>query len=288
MEEKPDRSWNAASIEATDMEKEGDSKNPTSIITETPINPSGHRQELDRNFNLLSICSFGITSDNTWIALGGSLTVAIYNGGPPGVIYEFIVVSVMYWAIAASLAELASAMPSAGGVYHWSSITAGRYGRACGFFAGWWNFFAWLIGVAVTAQIIAAQAVSMYSIFHADFVTQKWHVFVAYIIVIWLSAFVVILANRTLPLLQTFGGFLVIAGVFITIIVCASMAPVHASNAFVWRDWLNSTGYGSDGFAFVLGMLNGAFAVGTPDVVSHLAEEIPKYDLLLLCKFCIC
>jgi choline transport protein len=27
---------------------------------------------------------------------------------------------------------------------------------------------------------------------------------------------------------------------------------------------------------FFLGMLNGAFAVGTPDVITHLAEEIPQ------------
>lgn len=60
--------------------------------------------------------------------------VAISNGGPPGVIYELyvhaslikirkwsplivyrIAVSGFYWLIAASIAELASAMPSAGG-----------------------------------------------------------------------------------------------------------------------------------------------------------------------------
>lgn len=57
--------------------------------------------------------------------------VAIYNGGPPGVIYELcvsllhaqrlsahltrIAASVFYWLIAASIAELASAMPSSGG-----------------------------------------------------------------------------------------------------------------------------------------------------------------------------
>jgi len=178
--------------------------------------------------------------------------------------------------IAASLAELASAMPSAGGVYHWSSVTAGRYGRVCGFFAGWWNFLAWLIGLAASAQIIGAQTVSMYSAFHPDFVTQRWHVFVAYIVCIWLCGFLVIFANRALPMLETMGGFLVLAGVFVTIVVCASMAPVHATDGFVWREWQNSTGYGSDGFVFVLGMLNGAFAVGTPDVVSHLAEEIPR------------
>lgn len=37
------------------------------------INASGHRQELDRNFGLLSICGLAVTSGNTWLALGGSI-----------------------------------------------------------------------------------------------------------------------------------------------------------------------------------------------------------------------
>jgi hypothetical protein len=37
------------------------------------INPSGHRQELDRNFGLVNICGLGLTTGNTWIALGGSV-----------------------------------------------------------------------------------------------------------------------------------------------------------------------------------------------------------------------
>ena len=68
------------------------------------INETGHIQELERNFSLLSICSVGIVTGNTWAALGGSIVVAIYNGGPPGVLYEFIVVSVFYWLVAASIA----------------------------------------------------------------------------------------------------------------------------------------------------------------------------------------
>ena len=278
MEGKAEHPLDSVSKEDTHVDGKKDLEILEGTVSEVAINASGHRQELERNFNLLSVCSLGIASGNTWIALGGSITVAIYNGGPPGVIYEFIAASIFYWFIAASIAELASAMPSAGGVYHWSSIIAGRYGRVCGFFAGWWNFLAWLIGFAASSQISSAQTVSMYSAFHPGFVTQRWHVFVAYIVCIWLSTFVVIFANRALPLVTTFAGFLVLVGVLITIIVCASMAPVHASNAFVWRDWQNTTGYGSDGFVFLLGMLNGAFAVGTPDVVSHLAEEIPKYS----------
>lgn len=52
------------------------------------INPSGHKQELERNFSLLSLCAVAITTGNTWVAIGGSVVIAIYNGGPPGVLYE--------------------------------------------------------------------------------------------------------------------------------------------------------------------------------------------------------
>ncbi|KAH7129862.1 hypothetical protein B0J13DRAFT_627007 [Dactylonectria estremocensis] len=50
--------------------------------------------------------------DQLLTAIGGSTLVAIFNGGPPGVLYEFIVVSAFYWTMAASIAELASAIPS--------------------------------------------------------------------------------------------------------------------------------------------------------------------------------
>ena len=107
--------------------------------------------------------------------------------------------------------------------------------------------------------------------------------FVAYLICIWVCCLIVLFANRALPTIESLGGFLVIAGVLITIVVCAVMPHVnhqpYASNAFVWSEWQKETGYLSNGLVFCLGMLNGAFAVGTPDVITHLAEEIPRYEL---------
>lgn len=37
------------------------------------INASGHVQELQRQFSLLSLCSVAITTGNTWIAIGGGI-----------------------------------------------------------------------------------------------------------------------------------------------------------------------------------------------------------------------
>ncbi|KAF1988487.1 amino acid transporter [Aulographum hederae CBS 113979] len=245
------------------------------------INASGHVQELERNFNFWSICSVGIVTGNTWAAYGGGIVIALYNGGPPGMIYELLVVSFFYWLIAACIAELASAIPSSAGVYQWATVTAGpKWGKAAGFFAGWWNSFAWLFGATSINLILANQIIAMWGLFHPDYVFERWHGFIVYLIMAWVCVFTVMFGNRALPYISQLGLFLILAGVLVTILVCAIMPSTtgtgYASNSFVWSDWENQTGYTSDGFVFLAGMLNGAFAVGTPDCISHLAEEIPN------------
>lgn len=126
------------------------------VFLEKPlVNASGHVQELTRRFSLLSLAGVGLTVGSVWPAIGGTILVAISNGGPPGVLFEFIVVSIFYFLVAASLAELVSAIPSSSGVYHWASVTPGpRYGRVVGFFAGWWNYLGWSMGAASMAAIL--------------------------------------------------------------------------------------------------------------------------------------
>lgn len=108
----------------------------------------------------------------------------------------------------------------------------------------------------------------MYGLFHPDFAYQRWNVFIAYLIITWITCFIVMFANRALPAITNIGLFLILAGCFITIMVCAIMpsrtGKGYARTDFVWKEWQNQTGWGSDGFVFCAGMLNGAYAVGTP------------------------
>ena len=46
------------------------------------LNASGHKQELERNFSLLSICAIGITTGNVWAALGGSIARNLFFSNP--------------------------------------------------------------------------------------------------------------------------------------------------------------------------------------------------------------
>ena len=122
----------------------------------------------------------------------------------------------------------------------------------------------------------------MYNVYHPDYVNQPWQTYVAYLLILWLCAALVIFANRAIPYTQNAGMFFVIIGGIVTIIVISAMPKQHATNADVWGsfDVNNLTGWGG-GVAFLCGVLNGAFTIGTPDAITHMAEELPhpKKDL---------
>lgn len=173
---------------------------------------------------------------------------------------------------------LTSSIPSAGGVYHWASVTPGpRYGRVLGFFTGSLNFFGWIFDLASIVSIPSNVAVQMYAVFHPDLIIKPWHVYVAFILITWSCCALVVFGNRLLPVLNQIGLFLVIVGGLVTIIVVAAMPKVHASNSAVWGDFSQNNAAGwSNGVTFLTGVLNGAFTIGTPDAVTHMSEELPN------------
>src|SRR6476661_651653 len=107
----------------------------------------GYAQELFRamgGFQNFAI-SFTIIS-----ILAGCLTsyfIAFNNGGPIAISWGWLWVGLMSTIIALAMAEIASAFPTAGGLYYWSSKLGSP---AWGWFTGWFN----LVGqIAVTASI---------------------------------------------------------------------------------------------------------------------------------------
>src|ERR1700729_3481034 len=107
----------------------------------------GYAQELKRGWSSFSnfAISFSIIS-----ILAGCFTSygqAFLNGGPVAISIGWPVISVLILMVAFSMSELASAMPTAGGIYYWASKLGGP---GWGWFTGWFN----LIGlVAVVASV---------------------------------------------------------------------------------------------------------------------------------------
>ncbi len=215
--------------------------------------------------------------------------------------YGFIAAVFFYSTIAACLAELASAIPSSANVYHWASVTAGRYGKVVSFYAGWWyvpgwdsastgkteltksrdrNCLAWVFGAASSSLFAGQTVIAMYSVFHPDYTPQRWHIFIAFLGTTWMALSLVLFGQRLLPKITTAMGISLMLLFFITTMVCAIMPSQtgagYASSSFVWGDFQNLTGWESSGWVFMMGMLSGAYTIGTPDGVAHMCEEIPN------------
>lgn len=171
-------------------------------------------------------------------------------------------------------------MPTSGGVYNWATVTGGKHGRFVGYLAGWWNALAWIFVSSVALQIVAALIITMAQLNDPTYAYERWHVFLVFMTCLLLVTIIVPFFNKAIPVLEDIGGVWIVAGFFITVIVSAVMpreeGRPYASSQTVWVTFTNLTGYSNSGMAFVLGMLNGAFAVGVPDLTSHLAEETVK------------
>lgn len=239
----------------------------------------GHKQELSRNFGLWSLTSLGIVIANSWASTGGTIVAALQNGGPMAVLYGLILVSVFYTTISASLAELASSMPSAGGVYYWSSVLSRSRGRAAGFFTGYLNACAWLLSASSMSSMLGNEGVAMYLLKYPTVKWHSWQVFIVFQVVNWTCCAIVCLGNRFIPLLNRIALTLSMCGLVTTVVVLTVMPKQHASSAQVWTEYHNNTGGWSDGVCFMTGLLNAAFAVGVPDCISHLSEEVPKPEI---------
>ncbi|KAG8414413.1 hypothetical protein J3459_014754 [Metarhizium acridum] len=218
------------------------------------------------NFSLFSLAGIGLVVGNVWPAIGGSIHGGHLQRRTTGGSLRIIAVSICYWNVAASIAELASSMPSSAGVYHWASVTLGNAGQAGRLLCRVGGILRLAAGLGEHDVHLWQYHCAMYAVMHPGFVAKQWHVFAAYVLFTWVACLSVIFGNRLMPGRNRAGAFCIVAFFLITVVVVTTMPgleghPGHASSAFVWTEWTADIGY-PDGFVFLAGMLNGHTASG--------------------------
>ena len=107
----------------------------------------GYAQELFRGMGGFRNFAISFTIISILAGCLTSYTIAFEHGGPVAVTWGWLLVGLMSTLIALSMAEIASAYPTAGGLYYWASKLGSP---GWGWATGWFN----LIGqIAVTAAI---------------------------------------------------------------------------------------------------------------------------------------
>jgi hypothetical protein len=82
----------------------------------------GRSQELRRNFESLSVLGLATTTMSTWVALLVTNAFSLTNGGLAGTVWVYLATWICTFALAASLAEMASMAPTSGGQYRESLL----------------------------------------------------------------------------------------------------------------------------------------------------------------------
>jgi amino acid transporter len=110
---------------------------PEAVIADDvkTLHELGYEQELRRGLGAFS--NFALSFSIICILAGGvtSFHLALCGAGGASIALGWPLVSVFTLAVAATMAQLASAFPTSGGLYHWASILGGR---------GWGWATAWL------------------------------------------------------------------------------------------------------------------------------------------------
>ena len=247
----------------------------------------GYAQELFRamgGFRNFAI-SFTIIS-----ILAGCLTsywVAFERGGPVAVTWGWLLVGLMSTIIALSMAEIASAYPTAGGLYYWASKLGSP---GWGWATGWFN----LIGqVAVTAAIgygLATFATVLFD-YWFSYTTRMddWFgasanasIYILYALFLLAACLINVFDIRITSGLNMISAWWHMLGVAFIVGVLIIVPDQHQSLSYVFTETVNVSGYGSPGdnfsnpafwFVFGLGLLLSQYTITGFDASAHTAEE---------------
>jgi amino acid transporter len=191
-------------------------------------------------------------------------------------VWGWAVMSVGILLVGLSMAELASAAPTSGGLYFWTfSLSSPRYRNILCWIVGYSNTIGSIAAVAsidwgAATQIAAAANIGSNGTYEAS----NAHLFGIYAAVVITHGIVCGLATRVLAKLQTVYVILNIALCLAVIVALPAATPSEFMNSasFAFGDFSNFNGW-PDGFAFMLAGLAPLWTICSFDSSVHISEE---------------
>ena len=257
-------------------------KNDMHVLSEDEkvLHGMGYAQELSRrmggfqnfaiSFSIICVLAGGITSFPLAMATGGGFEATL----------GWIVGGVFALVVAASLGQIASAYPTAGGLYHWSSILGGR---------GWGWATAW-INLLGLIFVVASVNVGVYllfrdlvlaGVFHMDVSGfTLTHQIVAVVLITGTQALFNHMGIKVTTMLTDFSGYLIfVIATLLTLTFLIWGAGFDFSRLFTF---VNNTGDAGGGYvpsartgliAFLIGLLYPLYTITGFDASAHTSEE---------------
>jgi amino acid transporter len=224
----------------------------------------GYAQELFRTMGGFSnfAISFSIIS-----ILTGAVTLyehGLVMGGPAEMAFGWPLVSLFTLAVALSMAELASSLPTSGTMYHWASRLGGK---AWGWFTAWFNIAGQLSALAAIDYGCALFLTPLLGLP----TTAGWLLFV-YAAILLSHAIINHFGIRLVARLNDLSVTVHVVGVIAIVGALLLFAPKQPAGFFFARITSNADGW-PYWWAFVVGLLQAQWTFTGYDASASVSEE---------------
>ncbi|KAK6332888.1 GABA-specific high-affinity permease [Orbilia brochopaga] len=225
----------------------------------------GYAQELKRNFSKFEVLGPSIAS---------TLPFSI-PAGPVGMVWGWFVASGLIFIVALAMADLGSAMPTAGGLYWWTHyFSAPAYRNPLSFLVGYSNTLGLVGGLCSIDYGFALMLISVVVIAtDGTFAPSNGIVFCVFMGCVLSHGLVVTFASRYMGRLQTvftIANLLLVAATFVVLPV--GRREQRNKAAFIFGEMANLTGWPT-GWVFFLSWLSPIWTIGGFDSCVHISEE---------------
>ncbi|KAI3399498.1 hypothetical protein diail_6760 [Diaporthe ilicicola] len=240
----------------------------------------GYAPEMTRNRSTLQVAFMSFVLAAIPYGLSTTMYYPLAGGGPANIVWGWILVSLIILCVAASLGEITSVYPTAGGVYYQTfMMSPPRWRRVASWICGW----LYVVGnVTITLAVNFGTAlflVACIGVFEtADgesvFPGEAYQVFLIFLGITLLCNAVSALGDKWLPILDTAAIFWTFAGL-ISIIVCILAIAKNGRHSaeYVFTTFEPRSGW-IPGWSFCVGLLQAAYATSSTGMVISMCEEV--------------
>ncbi|KAI7758602.1 hypothetical protein LZL87_006993 [Fusarium oxysporum] len=215
---------------------------------------------LQKRFSKITMIGMAFAILNTWISLAGSIGLVMPSGGSVSFVYGFIFCVLCNICLAASVGELASLYPTAGGQYHYSfALSSKKWKGINSFLVGWTNIAGWLT-LNTTAAYFGARFLAAAAVVGSggSYEITQWGTYLMFVAVSIVGVFLNIFAYPILNRWNEGALYWSLLSVIVISVVLLATSP-KTDAEFVFTNFSNTTGW-SDGTAWMLGLLQSALS----------------------------
>ncbi|KAG0344731.1 hypothetical protein BG004_004207 [Podila humilis] len=246
--------------------------------SEQRLRELGYKQELKRELTSFTNFSVSFSIVSILTGLTSLYGTALNGGGPAVIIWGWVVVSVMSFIVAASMAEICSSYPTSGGLYYWSSKLAGDKGPFYAWVTGWWNLlgqFGCTAGIDFGLAMLLCSVISLAT----ETVFERWHTILIYFAILIAHGLINTFAVKLIGPMNTVSVWVHIGGVITILVTLLVKVEKKASASFVFTEFVNNTGWSSSVYVVLLGLLQSQFTMTGYDASAHMTEETKNADV---------